>query len=160
RTDAAEACRAVYRHLGLADFTDEHLRRAVDAAGSKDLGDTDTLAVVSAAHAIREGGLTVLDVVDALDETGYEAEAERIMAMPRPGLAGDDLQPSATFDEDLCVFPLIPDPNDSAGPGRGYEPAPQRLREIDAIRQERGVEDLRAEQARFATPHLPVAGPA
>src|SRR6202451_433266 len=50
--------------------------RAVDAAGSKDLGDTDTLAVVSAAQAIREGGLTVIDVIAALDETGYEAEAE------------------------------------------------------------------------------------
>ena len=56
RRDAAQACRAVYRHLGLADFTDEHVERAVDAAGSKDLGETDTLAVVSAAHAIREGG--------------------------------------------------------------------------------------------------------
>jgi propanediol dehydratase large subunit len=37
-------CRAVYAHLGLADFTDEHVELAVDAAGSKDLGETDTLA--------------------------------------------------------------------------------------------------------------------
>src|SRR2546421_363449 len=81
RRDAAQACRAVYRHLGLADFTDGHVELAVDAAGSKDLGDTDTLAVVSAAHAIREGGLTVVDVVAALDESGDEAEAERIMDM-------------------------------------------------------------------------------
>jgi propanediol dehydratase large subunit len=160
RTNAAEACRAVYRHLGLADFTDEHLRRAVDAAGSKDLGETDTLAVVSAAHAIREGGLTVIDVVAALDETGYEAEAERIMTMTRTRLAGDYLQTSAIFDEELRVLSLVTDPNDYAGPGTGYEPSPQRLREIDAIRQQRGVEDLRAEQARFATPLLTVAGPA
>jgi propanediol dehydratase large subunit len=160
RTNAAEACRAVYRHLGLADFTDEHLRRAVDAAGSKDLGETDTLAVVSAAHAIREGGLTVIDVVAALDESGYEAEAERIMMMTRTRLAGDYLQTSAIFDEDLRVLSLVTDPNDYAGPGTGYEPSPQRLREIDAIRQQRGVEDLRAEQAQFATPMLAVAGPA
>ena len=158
RRDAAQACRAVYRYLGLADFTDEHLERAVDAAGSKDLGETDTLAVVSAGHAIREGGLTVIDVVAALDETGYEAEAERIMAMTRVRLAGDYLQTSAIFDEDLRVLSLVTDPNDYAGPGTGYEPSPQRLREIDAIRQERGVEDLRAEQARFATPLLAVAG--
>ncbi|HUA41097.1 MAG TPA: propanediol/glycerol family dehydratase large subunit [Streptosporangiaceae bacterium] len=160
RTSAAEACRAVYRHLGLADFTDEHLSRAVDAAGSKDLGETDTLAVVSAAQAIREGGLTVIDVVAALDDNGYEAEAERIMEMTRTRLAGDYLQTSAIFDESLRVLSLITDPNDYAGPGTGYEPSPQRLREIDAIRQERGVEDLRAEQARFATSHLAVAGPA
>ncbi len=158
RRVAVQACRAVYRYLGLADFTDEHLERAVDAAGSKDLGETDTLAVVSAGNAIREGGLTVMDVVAALDETGYEAEAERIMAMTRVRLAGDYLQTSAIFDEDLRVLSLVTDPNDYAGPGTGYEPSPQRLREIDAIRQERGVEDLRAEQARFATPLLAVAG--
>ena len=160
RRDAAQACRAVYRHLGLVDFTDEHLERAVDAAGSKDLGETDTLAVLNAAHAIREGGLTVLDVVAALDETGYEDEAERIMAMTRARLAGDYLQTSAIFDEDLRVLSLVTDPNDYAGPGTGYDPSPGRLHQIDAIRQERGVEDLRAEQARSAAPLLAALGPA
>src|SRR5262249_57600304 len=160
RRDAAQACRAVYRHLGLADFTDDHVERAVDAAGSKDLGDTERVAVVRAAQAIREGGLTVVDVVAALDESGYEAEAERIMDMTRARLAGDYLQPSAIFDEELGVLSLVTDPNDYAGPGTGYEPSPQRLREIDAIRQERGVEDLREQQARFAVPLLAAAGPA
>jgi propanediol dehydratase large subunit len=160
RQNAAQACQSVYRHLGLVDFTDEHVERAVDAAGSKDLGETDTLAVLNAAHAIREGGLTVLDVVAALDETGYEDEAERIMAMTRARLAGDYLQTSAIFDEDLGVLSLITDPNDYAGPGTGYEPPPQRLREMDAIRQERGVDDLRAQQAGYATSLLEPAGPA
>jgi len=160
RQNAAQACQSVYRHLGLVDFTDEHVERAVDAAGSKDLGETDTLAVLNAAHAIREGGLTVLDVVAALDETGYEDAAERIMAMTRARLAGDYLQTSAIFDEDLGVLSLITDPNDYAGPGTGYEPPPQRLREIDAIRQERGVDDLRAQQASYATSLLELAGPA
>jgi propanediol dehydratase large subunit len=160
RQNAAQACQSVYRHLGLVDFTDEHVERAVDAAGSKDLGETDTLAVLNAAHAIREGGLTVLDVVAALDETGYENEAERIMAMTRARLAGDYLQTSAIFDENLGVLSLITDPNDYAGPGTGYEPPPQRLREIDAIRQERGVDDLRAQQASYATSLLEPAGPA
>src|SRR5580698_9902029 len=160
RREGAQACRAVYQYLGLADFTDDHLERAVDAAGSKDLGDTDTLAVVGAAQAIREGGLTVLDVVAALDETGYEHEAERIMAMTRVRLAGDYLQTSAIFDEELRVLSIVTDPNDYAGPGTGYEPSPERQREIDEIRQQRGVEDLRAEQARFAAPLLAVTGPA
>ena len=160
RQNAAQACQSVYRHLGLVDFTDEHVERAVDAAGSKDLGETDTLAVLNAAHAIREGGLTVLDVVAALDETGFEDEAERIMAMTRARLAGDYLQTSAIFDENLGVLSLITDPNDYAGPGTGYEPPPQRQREIDAIRQERGVDDLRAQQASYATSLLEPAGPA
>jgi propanediol dehydratase large subunit len=160
RRDAAQACQAVYRHLGLADFTDEQVDLAVDAAGSKDLGETDTLAVVSAAHAIRDGGLTVVDIVAALDETGYEDEAEKIMGMTRARLAGDYLQTSAIFDEDLRVLSLVTDPNDYAGPGTGYEPAPARQAEIDAIRQARGVDDLRAEQARSAAGLLAAVGPA
>ena len=161
RREAAQACRAVYRHLGLADFTDEHVERAVDAAGSKDLGETDTLAVVGAAHAIREGGLTVVDVVAALDETGYEDAAEKIMEMTRARLSGDYLQTAAIFDESLRVLSLVTDPNDYAGPGSGYEPGPVRQAEIDAIRQARGVADLRAEQAAAAAEGLlGPAGPA
>jgi len=150
----------VYQHLGLADFTDGHVERAVDAAGSKDLGETDTLAVVAAAQAIRDGGITVVDVVAALDETGYEDVAERILVMTAERLAGDYLQTSAIFDEDLQVLSLVTDPNDYAGPGTGFEPGPRRQAEIDAIRQARGVADLRAEQAASAVPLLAVANPA
>ena len=138
RREAAQACRAVYAHLGLADFTDEHVDLAVDAAGSKDLGETDTLAVLGAAHAIRQRGLTVVDIVAALDECGYFDEAERTMAFARARLSGDYLQTSAIFDEQLAVLSLVTDPNDYAGPGTGYEPSPARQREIDAIRQARG----------------------
>jgi propanediol dehydratase large subunit len=160
RREAAQLCRAVYQHLGLADFTDEHVERAVDAAGSKDLGETDTLAVVAAAQAIRDGGITVVDVVAALDETGYESVAERILDMTAERLAGDYLQTSAIFDEELRVLSLVTDANDYAGPGTGFEPGPQRQAEIDAIRQARGVADLRAEQAASAVPLLAVADPA
>src|SRR5262249_22375659 len=160
RREAAQLCRAVYQHLGLADFTDEHVERAVDAAGSKDLGGTDTLAVVAAAQAIRDGGITVVDVGAALDETGYESVAERILVMTAARLAGDYLQTSAIFDEELRVLSLVTDPNDYAGPGTGFEPGQERQAEIDAIRQARGVADLRAEQAASAVPLLAVAAPA
>ena len=160
RREAAQACRAVYAHLGLADFTDEHVDLAVDAAGSKDLGETDTLAVLGAAHAIRQRGLTVVDIVAALDECGYSSEAERTMAFARARLSGDYLQTSAIFDEHLQVLSLVTDPNDYGGPGTGYEPSPERQRQIDAIRQARGVSDLRASQARFAVPMLAPVGPA
>ena len=160
RREAAQACRAVYAHLGLADFTDSHVDLATDAAGSKDLGETDTLAVLSAAHAIRQRGLTVVDIVAALDECGYFEAAERAVAFVRARLSGDYLQTSAIFDEQLGVLSLVTDPNDYAGPGTGYAPSPARQREIDAIRQARGVDDLRAVQARAAVPLLAPAGPA
>ncbi len=160
RRRATEACRAVYRHLGLADFTDAHLERAVDAAGSKDLGDTDTLAVLSAAQAIRDSAMTVLDIVAALDDTGFEDEAERALAMARARVSGDYLQTAAIFDEEMKVLSLVTDPNDYAGPGTGYEPSRARQDEIDAIRQARGVDDLAAEQAGWASQLLRPIGPA
>jgi propanediol dehydratase large subunit len=161
RREAAQACRAVYAHLGLADFTDEHVDLAVDAAGSKDLlGVSDTLAVLGAAEAIRQRGLTVVDIVAALDECGYFEVAERTLAFVRARLSGAYLQTSAIFDPRLRVLSLVTDPNDYAGPGTGYAPSPERQREIDAIRQARGVADLRSSQARLAEPLLAPVGPA
>ncbi len=113
-----------------------------------------------AAHAIRQRGLTVVDIVAALDECGYFEAAERAVAFVRARLSGDYLQTSAIFDEQLGVLSLVTDPNDYAGPGTGYAPSPARQREIDAIRQARGVDDLRAVQARAAVPLLAAAGPA
>ncbi|MDQ1641561.1 MAG: propanediol dehydratase large subunit, partial [Actinomycetota bacterium] len=46
RRRAAEATRDVYQWLGLADFTDEHVELAIDAVGSKDLGDPDPMVVL------------------------------------------------------------------------------------------------------------------
>jgi propanediol dehydratase large subunit len=161
RREAAQACRAVYAHLGLADFTDEHVDLAVDAAGSKDLLPvSDSLAILGAAEAIRQRGLTVVDIVAALDECGYFDVAERAVAFVRARLSGDYLQTSAIFDSRLRVLSLVTDPNDYAGPGTGYAPSPERQREIDAIRQARGVSDLRSSQARYAVPLLSAAGPA
>ena len=76
------------------------------------------------------------------------------MEMTRARLAGDYLQTAAIFDEQLRVLSLVTDPNDYAGPGTGYAPSPARQAEIDAIRQARGVEDLRAEQAAAAAAGL------
>ena len=75
-------------------------------------------------------------------------------------LAGDYLQTSAIFDEQLSVLSLVTDPNDYAGPGTGYDPTPERQAEIDAIRQARGVEDLRAEEATEEVARLSVVGEA
>ena len=159
RRDAAQACRAVYRHLGLADFTDDHVERAVDAAGSKDLGDTDTL---------RRGQRRARDPRGRPDRggRGRRAGRERVrgrggadLDMTRARVAGDYLQTAAIFDEELGVLSLVTDPNDYAGPGTGYEPSAQRLREIDAIRQERGVEDLRERAGGFRGPAARRGGP-
>jgi len=160
RQRAAEATRDVYRWLGLADFSDEHVERAVDAVGSKDLGDPDPMVVLSAAQAIRSSGLGSLQVARALLECGYDVEAGRVLDMLAVRVRGDHLQTAAIFDESMNVLSAVTDPNDYAGPGTGYEPTAVRKAEIDAIRQARGVADLRADQAQWADDRLHAVGPA
>jgi len=160
RDRAVTAVRDVYRALGLADFDDAWHAQAVDAAGSKDVPAADLMAPLTAARLIRDGGVTMLDVIAALDECGYEVEAERLLAMLRARVTGDYLQTSAIFTEDMRVLSLVTDPNDYAGPGTGYQPTPARQAEIDAIRQQRSVDDLRAAQATARSDRLSVVGPA
>jgi propanediol dehydratase large subunit len=160
RTRAVEAVRDVYRALGLGDFTDEQLAAAVDAAGSKDLVATDALAVLDAAQTIRSTGLTALDVARALHDSGHDEAASRVLDMAVARVRGDHLQTAAIFDEQMRVLSLVTDPNEYAGPGTGYEPSPARQAEIDGIRQERGVEDLRRSQSSFAAGYLTAKGPA
>ncbi len=159
RRHAAEACRDVYRWLGLADFTDEHVDLAVDAVGSKDIGDPDPMVVLGAAQAIRSSGLGSLEVAQALEECGHGEAAGRVLEMLAARVQGDHLQTAAIFDESMRVLSLVTDPNDYAGPGTGYEPTAQRQVEIDAVRQARGVEDLRSDQAGWTSDALQVVGP-
>jgi propanediol dehydratase large subunit len=150
RERAAKAVQAVYRDLGLFDYDDSRVGRVVRASGSKDLPDIDPLAPWEAAAAIRDGGLTVLDVVASLARTGFTPEAERVLAMARERVKGDYLQTAAIFDEDMNVLSKITDPNDYAGPGSGYDLSAERAAQIAAIRQQRSIADLLAAQAAHA----------
>jgi propanediol dehydratase large subunit len=160
RRRAAEAVRAVYSYLGLADFSAEHVDLVVDAAGSKDLGPGDPLAVLGAAEVIQSAGITAIDVVNALYETGFDVEAQRLLDMLLARVTGDYLQTAAIFDQDMNVLSAVTDPNDYAGPGTGYRPTAQRQAQIDGIRQQRDLSQLRAEQQRWAGQWLVPCGTA
>ena len=160
RSRAVAAVRAVYRHLGLGDFTDAWAAQAVDAAGSKDVPDADLMTPMVASDTIRHAGLTMLDVVAALYETGFELEADRTLRMLKARVDGDYLQTSAIFDESFSVLSLVTDPNEYLGPGTGYVPTRARQHEIDAVRQQRSVADLRAEQDLYRSDRLAPRGAA
>ncbi len=160
RRRAAEAVRAVYGYLGLADFGAGQVDLVVDAAGSKDIGPGDPLAVLGAAQVIQSAGITAIDVVSALYETGFDVEAQRLLDMLLARVSGDYLQTAAIFDRDMRVLSAVTDPNDYAGPGTGYRPTAQRQAEIDGIRQQRDLSQLRAEQQRWAGQWLVPRGPA
>ncbi|BBZ77948.1 glycerol dehydratase large subunit [Mycolicibacterium anyangense] len=152
RRQAAEATRAVFEYLGLADFDDEHVETVVQAEGSKELPDSDGVAVLNAARMIEQSGLTVLDIVAALAETGFTDVADRVLGMAKARVTGDYLQTAAIFDEQMNVLSALQDPNDYRGPGTGYRPSPERQAQIDTVRQARSVTDLVKEQANFCQP--------
>ena len=164
----AEACRAVFEELGLAEFTDDDVDACVRAHGSLDVpplaGDLPGIA----SERIMAGGLTALDVVRALSARGFDVAAERVLEMIHQRLLGDILQTSAILDEQMQVLSSLTDPNDYAGPGTGYRLSPERRQEVARVRQVWAPADLAAEQVlsegcidlgRDSAPHGHASGP-
>ena len=150
RRRGAEAVRAVFADLGLAEYDDAHIDAAVAAWDSRELPWVEPGAPGQAARKIQAREIDVVDVIRSLERTGYRPEAERLLRLTRERLKGDYLQPAAIYDEDGRVLSKVTDPNDYAGPGTGYELSPERRAEIAGIRQQRSKEDLLAEQAEDA----------
>jgi propanediol dehydratase large subunit len=148
RRRGAEACRAVFEELGLAEFTDADVDACVSAHGSLDVPAPPADLPGLASERIMDGGVTAIDVVRALVDRGFELEAERVLEMTRQRLLGDVLQTSAILDPDLNVLSSLTDPNDYAGPGTGYRMSPERRAEVAKVRQVWFPEDLALEQAR------------
>jgi propanediol dehydratase large subunit len=148
RRRAAQACRAVFEELELAEFSDEDVDACVRAHGSLDVPALEGDLPGVASERIMDGGVTALDAVRALDARGYEVEAERVLEMTRQRLLGDVLQTSAILDEDLNILSSLTDPNDYAGPGTGYRMSPTRRAEVANVRQVWFPADLELEQAR------------
>lgn len=160
RRRATEAVTSVYSWLGLGDFSPEWAEQAIDAAGSKDISSGDLMLPLTAARTIMETNVTMLDVIAALAENGFDLEAQRCLDMLKARVAGDYLQTSAIFDEHMNVLSLVTDPNEYSGPGTGYQPTSARQSEIDTIRQQRSVSDLLAEQQSFGNKNIHATGSA
>ncbi|KPJ76062.1 MAG: hypothetical protein AMJ54_13115, partial [Deltaproteobacteria bacterium SG8_13] len=85
------------------------------------------------AQQLLHGPLTVLDVIEALETSGYKDVAANILELQRQRVLGDYLQPSAIFDEDFKVISAITDPNDYRGPGTGYRLEGERWARLQDI---------------------------
>ncbi|MBU9727267.1 propanediol/glycerol family dehydratase large subunit [Diplocloster modestus] len=133
RNKAARAVQAVFRYLGLTEITDEQVEAVTYAHGSKDTLSRDAAADLIAVEEMMNRGVTGIDIVKALDESGFSDVAESILSMLKQRVAGDYMQTSAILDTDFHVMSGVNLPNDYLGPGTGYRVSGERWEEIKAI---------------------------
>ena len=120
RERAVRALQDVFARLDFPPISETEIVHAVPAYNSQEMPDRDRVADIEAAQQLLHGPLTVLDVIEALETTGYKDIATNILELQRQRVLGDYLQPSAIFDEEFNVISAISDPNDYRGPGTGY----------------------------------------
>jgi propanediol dehydratase large subunit len=134
RTRAAQALQAVFRYLDLPPISDAEIETAVYADGSKDLIPRDVLEDLKGAQQAMDRNVTGLDLVKALEATGFSDVAENLLAVLRQRVSGDLLQTSAILTKDLQPLSAVNDANDYAGPGTGYRPSGARWEEMKKLR--------------------------
>ena len=133
RRKAGKAVQAVFRQLGLSPISDEQVEAVTYAHGSKDTLPRDVTADLMAAEDVLKRGITGVDIVKALAETGYEDLAESVLNMLKQRVVGDYMQTSAILDRDFHVLSGVNTPNDYMGPGTGYRVEGERWEEIKRI---------------------------
>ena len=133
RNKAARAVQAVFTQLGLSPVTDAQVEVVTYAHGSKDTLERDVTADLMAAEDVLKRGITGIDVVKALAETGFVDVAESVLSMLKQRVVGDYMQTAAILDRDFHVLSGINTPNDYMGPGTGYRVQGERWEEIKKI---------------------------
>ncbi|MGB9975673.1 propanediol/glycerol family dehydratase large subunit [Thermovenabulum sp.] len=148
RNKAARALQAVFKKLGLPPITDEEVEAATYAHGSKDMPLRDVNEDIKAATELMNRGVTGLDIVKALVESGFKDVAENILNMLKQRIAGDYLHTSAVLDRNFNIDSAVNNPNDYKGPGTGYRLSADRWNEIKNIPQALKPEDFDKKEGR------------
>lgn len=147
RRRAVDAISAVFEELDLSSPSEAMKSSVVAASGSNDTNSYSPGEVAAISEQIHARGITVVDVIKALDKRGFGEEAENLLFLVKLRLSGDYLQTSAVV-RDGRVISAINDPNDYLGPGSGYRLDEERRRELAAIREVLDRKEvLRAEAA-------------
>ena len=133
RTRAVEALAAVFEELGLGSPTRDMMDSVVQASGSNDTQSYVPRDVAFISEAIKERGITVIDVIKALARRGFRDEAENLLSLVKLRVAGDYLQTSAIV-RNGHVVSAVNDPNTYLGPGSGYRLDAERRLAINGIR--------------------------
>jgi propanediol dehydratase large subunit len=134
RAKAAKALQAVFRYLDLPPISDAEIDAAVYANGSRELIPRDVLEDLKGAQQVMDRNITGLDLVRALEATGFSDMAENVLAVLRQRVSGDLLQTSAIMTPSLVPLSAVNDANDYSGPGTGYRPSGARWEEMKRLR--------------------------
>jgi len=145
REKAARALQAVFAELDLPPITDAEVEAAVYAHGSGDYPDRDVLEDLKGAQAVMDRGVTGLDLVKALERTGFHEVAENLLTVLRQRVSGDLLQTSAILTDDFVPLSAINDANDYGGPGSGYRLEGERWEQLKKLRHVTSAENPETE---------------
>ena len=133
RAQAVEAISAVFEELGLGTPTDDMKQSVVVASGSDETRSYSPRDVAGISEAIKDRGISVIDVIKALASRGFKEEAENLLSLVKLRVSGDYLQTSAMVRGGKVVS-AVNDPNTYSGPGSGYRISESRRLEINSIR--------------------------
>lgn len=120
RLKAAKVIQDLFRELDLSVVKDEEVIAAAYAHGSRDVPDRDVIKDFEAIDELMKKGITGIDLVRALVNSGHKDVGTDILEMLKQRVSGDYLQTSAILDEEFSVVSAINNKNDYLGPGTGY----------------------------------------
>jgi propanediol dehydratase large subunit len=141
REKAAKVLQAVFAELDLPPVTDAEVEAAIYAHGSEDYPDRDVLEDLKGAQSVMDRGVTGLDLVKALERTGFHDVAENLLTVLRQRVSGDLLQTAAILTDDFVPQSAINDANDYGGPGSGYRLAGERWEQLKKLRHVTSAEN-------------------
>jgi propanediol dehydratase large subunit len=144
-----DAIAAVLEELDLGSPTAAMKASVQVASGSEETDSYTPRDVTIISDAIKARGITVVDVILALEKRGFGPEAQNLLNLVKLRVSGDYLQTSAVV-RDGKVLSAVNDPNDYTGPGTGYRLGDKRRDEIMHIRDVLDREAVLRDQNRHA----------
>ncbi len=142
RNKAARAMQAIFKELSFPEVTDEEVEEITYAHSSNDVINRDIVKDLAAIDEMMKNNITGIDIIKALQKSGFEDVADSLLEMFKQRMTGDYLHTSAILDTDFKVQSAINFKNDYKGPGTGYVMSNERWDEIKDIPHIISPEDL------------------
>lgn len=136
RNRAAKVLQALFRELSLPAITDEEVKCATYAHGSKDMPDREVVEDLKAIEEMMANNITGIDFVKALNKSGYEDVADSVFNMLKQRISADYLHTSSILDENFNVYSAVNYPNDYNGPQTGYQMSDDRWNRLKKLDNE------------------------